>query len=295
MALDILLPYWGDPQHMREALASVLAQQDPDWILTIVDDAYPQEWLRAEVEELADPRIRYLRNETNVGITENYRRCLELATQDIVMFMGCDDVMLPEFVGAVRSAHEAFPQATVIQPGVKVIDENGVAQRTLADLVKQRLTMPRVRSRRLLAGEELASSLLRADWLYWPSLVFRRDALLEIPLRDEFPIIQDLALVIDLVAEGGSVLLERADVFRYRRHRESASSASLLSGERFAGERRYFRLASSQMGMVGWERAARAARWHLTSRLHALALVPTALRTSDRAALSQLVKHAFSR
>lgn len=152
--------------------------------------------------------------------------------------------------------------------------------------------MPRAGGRRLLAGEELAISLLRADWMYWPSLAFRREALLETPFRDDFPITQDLALVIDLVSGGGSLLLDDADVFRYRRHQGSASSASLLSGKRFAGERRYFALARRQMLTLGWRRAARAASIHLTSRLYALTLIPTAIAQRDGAAVARLIAHA---
>lgn len=293
MPLDILLPYWGDPDHMRQALDSVLAQEDPDWLLTIVDDAYPQDWLGAHVAAIDDNRITFVRNETNRGITENYRRCLELATQDVVVFFGCDDVMLPGFVGAIRGAARAFPHATVIQPGVRVIDEHGTIQRPLADIVKQRFMMPRVRGRRLLAGEELAVSLLRADWMYWPSLAFRREALLATPFRDDFPITQDLALVMDMVLQGGSLLLDDADVFRYRRHQGSASSTSLLSGKRFAGERRYFALARRETQRVGWRRAARAASIHLTSRLYALTLIPTAIAQREPAAVGRLLSHAL--
>lgn len=292
MTIDILLPYWGDPDHMRAAVTSVVEQDDPDWRMVVVDDCYPQEWLGPWLTEVDDHRITYHRNEQNAGITENYRRCLALAKNDVVVFMGCDDVMLPNYVATVRAAHEAFPRADVIQPGVRVIDENGALRTTLADSVKQRLTMPRVRGRRLLAGEELAASLLRADWMYWPSLAFSRERLLRTPFRDDFPLIQDLALVIDIVADGGSMVIDSTDTFRYRRHSASASSATLLNGRRFEGERRYFALAARQIGALGWRRAQRAARLHLTSRLHAVVLVPRALREKDPAAVRRLAAHA---
>jgi glycosyltransferase involved in cell wall biosynthesis len=295
VTIDILMPYWGDPDHMRAAVASVIAQTDRDWRMTVVDDCYPDPWLGPWLDELADDRIAFHRNETNRGITENYRTCLSHATEDVVVFMGCDDVMLPNYVGTIRAAHAAFPHADVIQPGVRVIDEDGELRTTLADTVKQRLTTPRVRGRRLLAGEELAASLLRADWMYWPSLAFSRERLLRTPFRDDFPLIQDLALVVDIVRDGGSLVLDTTDSFRYRRHSASASSSTLIDGRRFAGERRYFALAAAQMRALGWRRAERAARLHLTSRLHALALAPRVLATRDREGLRKLAAHALAR
>lgn len=41
MPLDVLVPFWGDPALLRLTVESVLAQTDGDWLLTVVDDAYP--------------------------------------------------------------------------------------------------------------------------------------------------------------------------------------------------------------------------------------------------------------
>ncbi|NMM32331.1 MAG: glycosyltransferase [Cellulomonas sp.] len=295
MPLDILLPFWGDPAMLKETVRSVLAQTSGDWVLTVVDDAYPDSSVGEYFARLDDARVTYLRHEKNVGITENYRRCVTLATHDVVVLLGCDDVLLPRYVEVVLEAHRQFPEAAVIQPGVQVIDENGTVVRTLVDSVKQRLAMPRGRGRRLVRGELLAASLLRADWLYWPSLAFRREALVSTGFRDGLPIIQDLALVVDVVAAGGSLLLEPEICFSYRRHSASASSAKLLDGSRFVGEQEYFTMAARQMAGLGWRRASRAARWHLTSRLHALTLVPRTVATGNRAAVAVLAGHVFGR
>lgn len=295
MPLDILLPFWGDPGMLKETVRSVLAQTSADWVLTVVDDAYPDPTVADFFAGIDDARVTYLRHDENVGITENYRRCVGLARHDVVVVLGCDDVMLPHYVEVVLEAHRLFPEAAVIQPGVQVIDENGTVVRTLVDTVKQRLAMPRGRGRRVVRGEMLAASLLRADWLYWPSLAFRREALVDTGFRDGLPIIQDLALVVDVVAAGGSLLLEPEICFSYRRHSASASSAKLLDGSRFVGERTYFALAARQMDELGWGRAGRAARWHLTSRLHALTLLPRTVAARNGPAVGVLVRHAFGR
>lgn len=295
MPLEIIVPFWGDPRMLSETVRSVQLQESGDWVLTVVDDAYPDPTVAEFFATLDDPRVRYVRNETNLGITENYRRCIGLATHDRVVLLGCDDLLLPNYVDVVLAAQAAHPDADIIQPGVQVIDEHGRVVSTLVDTVKRRVTMPRARGRRLLRGEALAVSLLRADWLYWPSLAFSRETLLRTPLRQGFPLIQDLALVIDVTAAGGSLLIDPEVCFSYRRHTASASSATLLDGRRFAGEREYFALAAAQMTAAGWPRAARAARNHWTSRAHALALVPPAALARQWDSVSGLARHAVSR
>lgn len=295
MALDIFIPYWGDPDYMKRAVDSVLAQDNSDWLLTIVDDDYPGDEVQRYVEAIDDRRITYVRKDVNQGITENFRTCVSLATQEVVVIMGCDDLLLPNFVNVVLRAAAASPEAWIIQPGVKVIDEVGQPAKPLADVVKQHLVKPSGCGRRLVEGEPLAVSLLHGDWLYWPSLAFRRDKLRNFDFRDGFPVIQDLALVLDMVLAGAVLLIEPEVCFAYRRHTSSASSAKLLDGSRFDGERDYFELASRLCDDKGWRKASRTARLRLTSRAHALLFIPAALRQGRTDTLKTLVNHALGR
>ena len=293
MALDILLPFWGDPAMLFAAVKSILRQDSDDWKLTVVDDCYPDETVPAYFAQLDDPRITYERNEVNLGITDNYRHCIDLTTQDRVVIMGCDDLMHPNYVSTILAAHAAFPDVDLIQPGVRVIDEHGHFVTPLTDAVKQHISRPRTRTRRVLGGEELAVSLLRGDWLYWPSLAFRRETLLRTDFRDGLPVTQDLAFILDMVFAGATLLLEPTVCFSYRRHQASASSVKLLDGSRFSAEREYFEIAARESGRLGWRRAARAARGHIMSRAHALTLLPVAVKDRRSDAVKVLVGHAL--
>ena len=208
------------------------------------------------------------------------------------MFLGCDDLMHPGFVETVKAAHREFPGAATIQVGVKVIDEHDAPIDPLTDKVK-RAVRPRVQGRTELSGERLATSLLRGAWHYWPALVFRTEAVRRYPFREGLPIIQDLALLIDMTAAGETLVLDPTVCFSYRRHTQSASATSLLHGNRFSDERRYYAAAAAQMSARGWTRAARTARGRWTSRLHAVTLLPTALRRRERTAVRSLLNHTL--
>jgi glycosyltransferase involved in cell wall biosynthesis len=288
--LEIFIPFWGSPELLDATVDSVRAQTSDRWTVTIVDDQYPDPTVGERYSVDPDPRIRYLRNEVNLGTTDNYDRCRELDTGTLMMFLGCDDLLHPDFVATVLAGHEKFPRASIIQPGVTIIDEHGRPTAPLTDRVK-RAIMPKSDHPLVLAGEPLATSLLHGNWLYWPSLVFRTEAVRRFPFREGLPIIQDLALVIDMVASGESLLLEPTVCFSYRRHTESVSAASLFSGRRFADERAYYASAVTQMTTRGWPRAARAARLRWTSRLHGTALLPTAARKRQWSAFKPLLTH----
>lgn len=293
MTVDILIPYWGDPRLMRETVQSVLAQTRRDWILTVVDDAYPDPAIGAWLGSMTDPRIRYIRQSANVGITENYRTSLALAENEFCMFLGCDDILEPEYLDTVLSALERHPEASIVQPGVRVIGETGDLSRPLGDRAKAAFA-PRGRQPHLIEGEGLAVSLLHGNWLYWPSLMFRTERLREVPFRNDYPLIQDLGLILDLVVGGASLLHVPDRCFRYRRHAKSASAATQLNSRRFPDERRFFDAIRHELSSIGWHRAARAAGWRVTSRVNALATFPTAIRRRDMRAGRRLLAHALA-
>ncbi|HJQ45115.1 MAG TPA: glycosyltransferase family 2 protein [Amycolatopsis sp.] len=291
-SVDVLMPYYGDVGLMREAVRSVLAQTDSRWRLTVVDDgAEPgvPEWF----DGLGDERVRYLRNDRNLGVTGNFNRCLELAEHDLVVLMGCDDRMLPGYLETVLAAHDAVPDAGIIQPGVRLIDGAGRPTRTLVDEAKRRVYAPKVADRLLMSGERLALSLVRGDWLYFPSLCWRSSALEGVRFRDDLGVIQDLALLLELVQRGESLLVDNTVCFEYRRHAASESSTALQAGARFAEAEAFFAETATRLAEHGWGRAARAARLHLSSRLFAVTQLPSALADPGRRGAGALARHAF--
>ena len=293
MTLQIFVPFWGDPELLFETIDSVLAQRNPDWELTIIDDCYPDESVPVRMSEYSDERISYVRNETNLGITENYREAIRRASSEYITILGCDDLIHPNYVDVITDAIRRHPAADVVQPGVKVIDEHGKTIRPLADRIKKSVLTPRG-GETILTGEAMAASLLRGDWLYWPSLTFRTETLRRIDFREGLPIIQDLALLVDIALDGGSLVYTPPLAFSYRRHGSSASQKTLLDGRRFRDERDYYATARSLAAAKGWRRTARVARMRLMGRLHAITELPGALRHGDSAGIKSTLAHIFA-
>ncbi|MDQ4503242.1 glycosyltransferase family 2 protein [Sinomonas sp. ASV322] len=296
MTIDVMFPYYGDVAMMKAAVASVLAQEDKDFRLTIVDDGYPDDSLPAYFQGLidADDRVRYFRNETNLGANGNYKKCLSLVEHDVVVVMGADDIMLPNYIGTIRSAFQN-PEVRIVQPGVEVIDENGNVYEPLGDRVKTFLRRLAVggSSEAIIQGEPIAESLITGDWLYFPSVAWRAQAILKHDFREQYNVVQDLALAMDIIMDGGKMLVSDTVCFQYRRHRESDSSVRALDGRRFAEERAFFDECAVDFARLGWTKAARAARLHLTSRLNAASLTPKVVQKRMWPGLKKLTVHAL--
>jgi glycosyltransferase involved in cell wall biosynthesis len=294
VTIDIMMPFYGDPDQLRAAVSSALAQTDPDWRLVVIDDQYPDrapgEWVRS----LGDPRVQYLLNETNLGVSGNFSRSLDLVESEHFVLMGCDDVLEPGYIAQMRAAIERFPGTSYFQPAVSVISDRGNDILPLADRVK-RWSRPSSPQPVILRGEPLAVSLLRGNWTYFPSICWRTEAVRQAEGFDpDYEIVLDLALQLTIIAAGGTMALLPERTFRYRRHEASVSSATARYGGRFDEERRFFQNVAGDMEAMGWHHAARAARRHVTSRLNAATKLPRALRVGDRDGSSSLLRHVFT-
>ena len=291
MTLDILMPFYGRFDHFRAAVDSVRAQTSDDWHLTVVDDVYPDlepgQWLVA----LDDPRISYVRNTENLRPSRNYNKSVGIATSEFVVLMGCDDVMLPGYIARVKELIAQFPGAAVVQPGVSVIDESGVPSRPLADRVKRWYRLPGSGAR-AASGEALAVSLLRGNWTYFPSLVWRRELLLD-GFRTDLDVVQDLAMLFDIACAGGTLVVDDEVVFEYRRHSTSVSAVTGFDGSKFIQENTLFAEAAATSIKLGWNRAARVAKRHLSSRLNAASELPGAIWSRNAVGRSTLTRHIF--
>ena len=291
MKFEIALPFYGDVAFLKESVASVIAQTDPNWHLLVVDDGYPDGTLPAWFAGLNDSRISYLRNVENLGANGNFQKCLSLVTSDFCIVMGADDILEPDFIEVITNTILKNPEASIIHPGIKIVNEKNNEIWTRSDAIKFKLRNS-LEGNRVLFGEDLATSLMKGNWMYFPAITWRTKIIQDIGFRSGFNVCQDLGLAIDVIMQGGKMVLIDDKVFRYRRHMASDSSVKAINGERFIDERNFFKVMNDDLKSLGWNNAARAAKLHSTSRLHAASLIPACIRRGQNP--WSLVKHLFA-
>jgi hypothetical protein len=201
--------------------------------------------------------------------------------------------MLPDHLQVVTEVFADHPEATVVHTGVQVIDEHDRAARPLGDRVKS-FYAPSGRSTTTLTGEAMAVSVLRGNWTYFPSLAWRTSFVKSIGFRTGLDVVQDLALLLDVAVAGGSLVFDPRLTFHYRRHSMQDSTVRALDGRRFDEERDFFVREARVFDQHGWPRAARVARWHVSSRLNALTLLPRALRATGWRGVQSLGRHVLT-
>lgn len=120
------MPAWK-VRFLREAINSIVAQACSSWELVVVDDCSPEP-LKEIVDTFNDPRIRYIRNEKNLGgqnLVRQWNHCITFATGDYIVLAADDDLYKPTFCEEVLRLAEKHPQVDLIHSSVEQIDEEG--------------------------------------------------------------------------------------------------------------------------------------------------------------------------
>src|SRR5687768_14893088 len=89
--VSVLIPTYNYARYLDEAIQSAIRQTFTDFEIIIVDNNSTDNTAEVISKYLTDPRIRYYRNKSNIGLINNFNRCLELATGQYIKFLLADD------------------------------------------------------------------------------------------------------------------------------------------------------------------------------------------------------------
>lgn len=77
------------------------------------------------VREFADPRIRYFRQEKNIGANNNFNFCINQATGKYFMLLLDDDIIDVDFIETCINETDENTEVGLIRTGTRLIDKQG--------------------------------------------------------------------------------------------------------------------------------------------------------------------------
>ena len=166
--VSVGLPVRNGMPYIVECLDSIRRQSFGDFDVLVCDNASTDgtEEVAREVVR-ADPRVRYLRVDSDSGASANFNRCFAGTNGGLFTWAASDDRFLPRYLEQTVDHLKAHPTHAMCVPAVRFIDEAGLASGVLRQPVD--LSSPKVNVR-------LRSYLDRRSWFMVYGLV-RREAL----------------------------------------------------------------------------------------------------------------------
>jgi glycosyltransferase involved in cell wall biosynthesis len=219
--VSIGLPVYNGEKYLAASIESVLAQTMPDFELVVSDNASTdatEEICRSFAD--ADRRIKYSRNERNVGGARNYNLVFSRAVAPIFSWHTHDDVISDTYLDRCLEPLDADRSVVMTYPRIVYIDATGatIAEQRVADLSIAADGVPE-RVRRLVELE------LASKDIFWAGAfgVARREAVANTQLLGGYNA-ADQVLVFQLLLQGKFVQVDGASYYR-RDHPEASMVA----------------------------------------------------------------------
>jgi glycosyltransferase involved in cell wall biosynthesis len=121
--VSVCIPVYNGADSIGRSIESVLSQTYSDFECVVVDNNSTDTTV-ACVRQYSDPRIRLVRNETNVGLVHNHNKCVAVARGTLIQFVHADDWLLPDCLSQLVPAFDndnvglAFAPRRVVSPDV---------------------------------------------------------------------------------------------------------------------------------------------------------------------------------
>lgn len=94
--VSVLTPIYNtNPKHLRECIDSILSQTYTDFEFIILNDSPDNTEIEEIVKSYKDQRIRYYKNEKNIGISDSRNKLIDLAKGEYLAIFDHDDISVP--------------------------------------------------------------------------------------------------------------------------------------------------------------------------------------------------------
>jgi len=162
--ITVLMPVYNGEAYIREAIESILNQTFKDFEFLVIDDGSTDKSADI-IKSYKDNRIRFVRNETNLGLIKTLNKGIDMANGEYIARMDDDDISLPKRLGKQRDFMQKNPEIGIVGSWIKLIGEQG---RQGGRVIKY-LSNP----------EEIKANLLFLTSLIHPSIMMRKNLIKE--------------------------------------------------------------------------------------------------------------------
>ncbi len=219
--VSICIPTRNYAHYLKAAITSVFEQTFDNYEVIIVDND-STDATETLVRELAkqDNRMRYIKNDSNIGLCENFNRCLSYANGEYIKFLCADDILHPTCVERMTKCLDENPSALLVSGGSEFIDESGGG-----------LGFERYSDKdKYVAGHDaIQRCLFGKNYIGPPTSVMFRNVSVNRGFREDLKHLVDLEFWFYLLEHGGLVVISDP-VCLVRNHSEQFTKRNIRSG-----------------------------------------------------------------
>lgn len=222
MVLDVFIMTYNRSHYLKDSIESILNQTYTDFQLTILDNCSTDN-TEEVVKSFDDNRIKYIKNEENIGAWGNINKAFSLADKKYFIVNHDDDIMMPDYLEKAIDFMEKNESVSVLSLGMGQIGN--------ADCYSQCKFEKREKNifnevSFFSNGAFFKKYLNDMQMLSFPALIYRRSFMQEknIKINSEAGPCADVLLMMEIERYGGLLAEIKENYIFYRIHEEQWSN-----------------------------------------------------------------------
>lgn len=162
-----MVPCFKLAHFLGECVDSILRQTYGNFEVLIMDDCSPDD-TESVARAFPDPRVKYIRNETNLGHLRNYNKGIQLARGEYVWLISADDRLKQSYVLGryvdVMETHRGI--GYIFSPAIALLagEEGGVVDWTVYTADKDVI----------LSGHQFLREIMNGNYIATPTAMVRK-------------------------------------------------------------------------------------------------------------------------
>ena len=126
MKLSIIVPVYNAEKYLDRTIKNILEQTFTDFEFLILNDSPDNKEIENIVKEYAkrDKRIKYYKNEKNMGITPSRNKLLDLAKGEYLAIFDHDDISVPERLEKEVAYLDSYPYCGVVSGWIQYFGDD---------------------------------------------------------------------------------------------------------------------------------------------------------------------------
>ena len=257
--VSVLTPIYNTPKkNLKVTIDSILSQTFKDFEYLILNDSPDNIELDKFVESYKDPRIRYLKNEKNLGIEGSLNKLIKESRGDYIAIFDHDDISLPKRLEEEVKYLDENPKVGLVSAQFEVFGvKSWVSQNPINDKdIKKRLEEASCISHTtcMIRKSVLTENNIKYEKRFFPAASYR--LLTRLALVTEVHNLPDILLRYRMDNENTSIKHAKKRAVARAKIRLEYSSAvdiekmkkkfkfdtvELLNGFKYSDKRRYYR------------------------------------------------------
>lgn len=121
---SVCIPAYNNAAYIKETIDSILNQTYPNFELVICDDNSKDDTAKV-IENIKDSRIKFYKNEKNLGMSGNWNNCLRKCQGEFIKLVCADDMLAKDCLEKEVRALIGHPTAVLAESDTQLVDLKG--------------------------------------------------------------------------------------------------------------------------------------------------------------------------